>query len=100
MRTRDARQVRKKAIRRCFMKGHQVGAISVSEAMELYSCLNPNCSPSVTMDIWDNPSIANGPMQHVTCVDNAGWLRNVYNYFIFRLDKLCEDISIQCRARI
>lgn len=100
MRTREARQVRKKAIRRCFMKGHRVGAISVSEAMELYSCLNPNCSPSVTMDIWDNPSIANGPMQHVTCVDNAGWLRNVYNYYTFRLDKLFEDLSSQCQARI
>ena len=87
MKTWEARRVRSNAIRRCFMKGHKVGVISKSGAMELYSCLNKNCSPSVTLDVWDSPAIANGPMPHVTCRDDAGLLRNVYNYFIFWMNK-------------
>jgi len=67
MRTREARRMRNRALRRARKQGHNVALISKSGAIELYGCLN-DCD--LTMDIWDSPAIINGSMHNVRCWDS------------------------------
>jgi len=67
MRTKEARRIRNKGIKRAWKKGHVVATICEGEAFSAYGCMNCND----TMDFWDSPAGMNGPMAHRKCSGRA-----------------------------
>jgi len=63
MRTREARKLRKKNLRRVRILGHRPELITHSGALALYGCY---LCESV-MEVWDAPAIVNGPMPESPC---------------------------------
>ena len=67
MRTKEARRMRDKGLRRAKRKGHVVAVICEGEAFSAYGCMN--CTD--IMDFWDSPAGMNGPMAHRKCSGRA-----------------------------
>ena len=67
MRTKKARRIRSKGLRRAKKNGHVVATICESEAFSAYGCVNCND----IMDFWDSPAGMNGPMAHRKCSGQA-----------------------------
>ena len=63
MRTKEARRVRKKGLKRAKKNGHVVATICESEDFSAYGCMNCND----LIDFWASPPQMNGPMAHRKC---------------------------------
>jgi len=78
MRTKEARRIRNKGLKRAKKNGHVVATICESESFSAYGCLN--CDD--LMDFWDSPAGMNGPMAHRKCIAAAPSLtKNIFAYF-------------------
>ena len=78
MRTKEARRIRNKGLKRAKKNGHVVATICESESFSAYGCLN--CDD--LMDFWDSPAGMNGPMAHQKCIAAAPSLtKNIFSYF-------------------
>ena len=67
MRSKEARQIRSKGLKRAKKNGHVVATICEGEAFSAYGCINCND----IMDFWDSPAGMNGPMAHRKCSGRA-----------------------------
>ena len=67
MRSKEARQIRSKGLKRAKKNGHVVATICEGEAFSAYGCVNCND----IMDFWDSPAGMNGPMAHRRCSGRA-----------------------------
>ena len=67
MRSKEARRIRSKGLKRAKKNGHVVATICESEAFSAYGCVNCND----IMDFWDSPAGMNGPMAHRRCSGRA-----------------------------
>ena len=74
MRTRKARQLRRQALRHARIFGHKPALISHEGALALYGCYRCDA----IMEVWDAPSIVNGPLNQRPCPGTqVGWLRRL-----------------------
>ena len=67
MRTKKARRIRSKGLKKAKKNGHVVATICEGEAFSAYGCIN--CTD--IMDFWDSPAGMNGPMAHRKCSGRA-----------------------------
>ena len=75
MRTRQARKLRRQALRHAKIYGHVPVEICHEGALHLFACRQ--CS--ALMEIWDSPSLVNGPMNQGRCfaASRPNWLRRI-----------------------
>jgi len=74
MRTREARKLRRQALRHAKVYGHQPVEVCHEGALHLFACRG--CS--ALLEIWDSPSIVNGPMHQGTCPScYPNWFRRM-----------------------
>ena len=78
MRTKEARRMRNKGLKRAKRKGHVVATICETEAFSAYGCMNCND----TMDFWDSPIGMNGPMAHRRCraAQQPSFIKNIFSW--------------------
>tara|TARA_R100001244_G_C5120580_1_gene123402 strand:- start:393 stop:668 length:276 start_codon:yes stop_codon:yes gene_type:complete len=79
MRTKEARRIRNKGLKRAWKNGHVVATICEGEAFSAYGCMN--CDD--LMDFWDSPAGMNGPMAHRVCAGGVrpSFIKNIFSYF-------------------
>jgi hypothetical protein len=74
MRTREARKLRRQALRHARIYGHQPVEICHEGALNLFACRGCNA----LLEVWDSPNIVNGPMHQDLCVNcDPGWLQRI-----------------------
>ena len=84
MRTREARRVKKDALKRARIYGHNPELISGEGAMHLYGCLEQGCFH--LLECWDYPTHASGLMMHSPCADalkRSWWKRMRHSIYEF-----------------
>jgi len=82
MRTREARRMKKRALKRAQVLGHRPALISDEGAFHLYGCLEQDCFH--VLECWDNPTQACGQMIHDPCVlalKRSWWKRIRYTAY-------------------
>ena len=79
MKTKEARRIRNKGLKRAKKNGHVVATICESESFSAYGCMN--CDD--LMDFWDSPAGMNGPMAHRVCAGGVrpSFIKNIFSYF-------------------
>ena len=73
MRTVEARRLQRRCLRHARIYGHKPVLISHHGALALYGCMD--CEK--TMEVWDSPAIANGPMDQSLCEISPKFLRRI-----------------------
>ena len=84
MRTREARRMKRRALKRVRILGHRPSLISGEGALHLYGCLEQNCFR--VLECWDNPTQACGQMLHSPCtlaLERSWWRRLRYKAYKF-----------------
>ncbi len=82
MRTREARRMKRRALKRAQILGHRPKLISGEGALHLYGCLEQNCFH--VLECWDNPTQACGKMMHIPCtlgLERSWWKRLRYKVY-------------------
>ncbi len=82
MRTREARRMKKRALKRVRILGHRPALISGEGALHLYGCLEQSCLH--VLECWDNPTQACGQMMHSPCtlaLERSWWRKLRYKIY-------------------
>ena len=91
VRTREAKRLIRKSLTQARRVGHRPALISKSGYMELYGCMNVECT--MTIDCWDTPEICNGPLSRAFCRSPEA-VRGNRRFFTAIADKSRRMINI------